>query len=98
LGQLPFAFTESELQEIINCIQNITLPTWDQRPPINIGEPSHGKLKAHEYLSLFTCIFPLVISVAVACLAASQLTETVAFCQFWLVIAQELIKSGLARL
>jgi len=58
---LSFAFTESELQEIRNCIQNITLPTWAQWPPINLGEPSHGRLKAHEYLSLFTCIFPIIM-------------------------------------
>src|SRR5271155_2872335 len=56
-----FSFTDVELQAIRNCISNITLPTWVQRPPANLGEPSHGKLKAHEYLSLFTCIFPLII-------------------------------------
>jgi hypothetical protein len=56
-----FTFTDTEFQAIRNCISNITLPTWVQRPPTNLGEPSHGKLKAHEYLSLFTCIFPLII-------------------------------------
>ncbi|KAF8221792.1 hypothetical protein L208DRAFT_1326001, partial [Tricholoma matsutake] len=49
------------LQAIRNCIHDITLPTWIQRPPTNLGEPSHGKLKAWEYLTLFTCIFPLII-------------------------------------
>jgi len=34
----------------------------------------------------------------VAQLATSQLTEMVAFCWFWLVMAQEPIKSGLAQL
>ena len=30
---LSFAFTESELQEIRNCIQNMTLPKWAQWSP-----------------------------------------------------------------
>ncbi|KAJ3737936.1 hypothetical protein EV360DRAFT_380, partial [Lentinula raphanica] len=33
------------------------------RPPINLGEKQHGKLKAHEILILFTVIFPLVLPV-----------------------------------
>jgi hypothetical protein len=57
----PFNFSEPQLQTIHSCIENITLPTWVQRPPVNLGDPSHGKLKAHEYLTLFTSIFPLII-------------------------------------
>jgi hypothetical protein len=57
----PFDFSESQLLSIRDCIQNITIPTWVQRPPVNLGDPSHGKLKAHEYLTLFTSIFPLII-------------------------------------
>ena len=56
-----FAFTDPEIMAIRSCISNITLPTWVQRPPINLGESSHGKLKAQEYLLLFTCIFPLLL-------------------------------------
>jgi hypothetical protein len=56
-----FSFKETELQAIRDCIQDITLPTWVHRPPTNLGEKRHGKLKAHEYLSLFTCIFPLIV-------------------------------------
>ncbi|KAJ3796506.1 hypothetical protein GGU11DRAFT_817043 [Lentinula aff. detonsa] len=37
------------------------LPTWIDRPPINLGEAKHGKLKAHDYLVLFTVIFPLIL-------------------------------------
>jgi hypothetical protein len=59
---LPFSFTDTELQAIRDCIRDVTLPTWIQRPPINLGELSHGKLKAQEYLTLFTCIFPLIIA------------------------------------
>ena len=58
---LPFNFTEPQLQAIRDCIRDITLPTWIQRPPINLGEPGHGKLKAREFLTLFTSIFPLII-------------------------------------
>ncbi|EDR02599.1 uncharacterized protein LACBIDRAFT_308244 [Laccaria bicolor S238N-H82] len=56
-----FTFMDAQLQAIRNCISNVTLPTWAQQPPTNLGEPSHGKLKAHEYLMLFSCIFPLII-------------------------------------
>ncbi|KIJ90700.1 hypothetical protein K443DRAFT_15008 [Laccaria amethystina LaAM-08-1] len=59
--QEHFTFTDAQLQAIRNCISNVTLPTWAQQPPTNLGEPSHGKLKAHEYLTLFSCIFPLII-------------------------------------
>ena len=56
-----FNFDDSELLVIRGCIANTTLPTWVQRPPKNLGEASHGKLKAQDYLTLFTCIFPLII-------------------------------------
>ncbi|KIK49924.1 hypothetical protein GYMLUDRAFT_139418, partial [Collybiopsis luxurians FD-317 M1] len=55
----------------INLSDGNTTPTQSQfpligsftslRPPINLGEKEHGKLKAHEYLVLFTVIFPLII-------------------------------------
>ena len=48
---------------IQSCIHDVQLLTWVQRPPSNLGEPSHGKLKAHELLVLFSVIFPLVITV-----------------------------------
>jgi hypothetical protein len=56
-----FNFTPAQLGSIRACIRNISLPTWVARPPKNLGEASHGKLKAHEYLLLFTVIFPLII-------------------------------------
>ena len=31
-----------------------------ERPPSNLGEASHGKLKARTYLTLFSVIFPLI--------------------------------------
>jgi hypothetical protein len=56
-----FNFSPAELGSIRTCIRNISLPTWVARPPTNLGEASHGKLKAYEYLLLFTVIFPLII-------------------------------------
>ncbi len=37
------------------------IPTWVERPPTNLGEKSHGKLKADHWLLLFTVFLPLVI-------------------------------------
>ncbi|KAJ7150883.1 hypothetical protein C8R43DRAFT_887002 [Mycena crocata] len=56
-----FNFTPEQLGAIRACIRDIDLPTWVGRPPKNLGEAKHGKLKADEYLILFTVILPLVI-------------------------------------
>ncbi|KAJ7092107.1 hypothetical protein C8R43DRAFT_908207 [Mycena crocata] len=56
-----FNFTPVQLGSIRNCIKRISLPTWVARPPTNLGDATHGKLKAHEYLILFTVILPLII-------------------------------------
>jgi len=61
LDSETFTFSDSELADICDCISNISLPTWVGRPPSNLGNKSHGKLKAHELLSLFSAIFPLII-------------------------------------
>jgi hypothetical protein len=58
---LFFHFSDSQIAAIRNCIAEIGLPTWVQRPPANLGEKAHGKLKASELLTLFSCIFPLII-------------------------------------
>lgn len=57
-----FKFSDNQLLQIWSCITSVTIPTWVQRPPSNLGEKSHGKLKAHEYLTLFTVILPLVLA------------------------------------
>ncbi|KAJ7122646.1 hypothetical protein C8R43DRAFT_1148250, partial [Mycena crocata] len=56
-----FDFTPEEIEKIRACIADVHLPTWVGRPPANLGEASHGKLKAQELLILFTVIFPLII-------------------------------------
>ncbi|KNZ76327.1 hypothetical protein J132_10606 [Termitomyces sp. J132] len=53
--------TSHELEKIHLCIAKVHLPTWAQHPPTNIGEASHGNLKAHELLVLFSIIFPIII-------------------------------------
>lgn len=54
-------FSKENLEKICCCIQQVSLPTWVSRPPGNLGEKKHGKLKAEEFLTLFSVIFPLVI-------------------------------------
>lgn len=39
----------------------VVIPAWIDRPPVNLGEKSHGKLKADNWLVLFTIFFPLII-------------------------------------
>lgn len=55
------AISDEQLEIIRSCIQKIALPTWVNRPPGNLGEKKHGKLKAQEYLILFTVILPLIL-------------------------------------
>lgn len=54
-------FSEEQIRQIHECIQCVPLPTFIGRPPGNLGESSHGKLRAYDYLSLFTIIFPLTL-------------------------------------
>lgn len=54
---LPEAFVDA----LRICISNISLPTWVDRPPGNLGEAKHGKLKAYTYMTLFSAIFPLIV-------------------------------------
>ncbi len=56
-----FNFTAFQLDMIHTCIKSVSLPTWVQRPPVNLGDASHGKLKAQDYLTLFSVILPLII-------------------------------------
>ncbi|PPQ80657.1 hypothetical protein CVT24_011676, partial [Panaeolus cyanescens] len=54
-------FTLVQLTTIRTCIANAVIPSWVERPPRNIGEASHGKLKADTWLSLFSVFLPLII-------------------------------------
>jgi hypothetical protein len=48
------------INQIRSCIAELVLPTWIPRPPINLGEKTHGKLKAHTWFVLFTIPLPMV--------------------------------------
>lgn len=54
-------FTAPELDRIRHCLANAVIPTWIDRPPTNLGEKSHGKLKADQWFILFSIMFPLII-------------------------------------
>ncbi|KAJ3714520.1 hypothetical protein C8R42DRAFT_698624 [Lentinula raphanica] len=59
--ETAFKFTADQLTCFRNWIHDVLLPASSDQPPINLGEASHGKLKAHELLVLFTAILPLII-------------------------------------
>ncbi|THU94689.1 hypothetical protein K435DRAFT_819951 [Dendrothele bispora CBS 962.96] len=61
LAQESQESSQNKLEIIRKCIHEVTLPTHIHRPPSNLGEKSHGRLKADEYLVLFSFIFPLII-------------------------------------
>jgi hypothetical protein len=54
-------FSKDSLEKIRRCIREVSLPTHVARLPGNLGEAKHGKLKAAQFLTLFSAILPLVI-------------------------------------
>ncbi|KAJ7177282.1 hypothetical protein C8R43DRAFT_1084598 [Mycena crocata] len=53
---------DSEAMATIHAgLAGVVIPSWIDRPPVNLGEKSHGKLKADNWLVLFTIFFPLII-------------------------------------
>ncbi|KAF8205250.1 hypothetical protein K438DRAFT_1579669 [Mycena galopus ATCC 62051] len=56
-----WSFTKENLETIRCCIREISQPTWVPRLPGNLGEKKHGKLKADQFLTLFSAILPLVL-------------------------------------
>ncbi|KAJ6503589.1 hypothetical protein C8R45DRAFT_1070244 [Mycena sanguinolenta] len=59
--QGSWKFSKERLENIRRCIKEVSLPTHVTRLPANLGEPNHGKLKAAQYLTLFSVILPLVL-------------------------------------
>jgi hypothetical protein len=55
--QLP----DADLNFLRRCLREVELPTHVGRPPTNLGDASHGTLKAQEILVLYTAILPLVM-------------------------------------
>ncbi|PPQ77156.1 hypothetical protein CVT24_009827 [Panaeolus cyanescens] len=54
-------FSPSSLSQIREGLAQVVIPSWLERPPTNLGEKSHGKLKADEWLVLASVFFPLII-------------------------------------
>ncbi|KAJ3539844.1 hypothetical protein NMY22_g4550 [Coprinellus aureogranulatus] len=54
-------FTKEELQALRSAIASIVLPAWVERPPTNLGEATHGKLKGDQWLTLFLVFLPLAL-------------------------------------
>ncbi|KAK6988495.1 hypothetical protein R3P38DRAFT_2364475, partial [Favolaschia claudopus] len=42
-------------------LASVVIPAWIDRPPVTLGEKTHGKLKADNWLVLFTIFFPSII-------------------------------------
>ena len=57
----PCIFSEELLLQIRDCLSNAIIPTGIGRPPKNLGNKSHGKLKADQWLILFTVFLPLIL-------------------------------------
>jgi hypothetical protein len=51
----------ADVEAIRTCIRNCHLPSYQVRLPSNLGEASHGSLRAFDWLILCTVIFPLII-------------------------------------
>ena len=54
-------FDAAMLSKIHMCIAEAVIPSWIDRPPANLGDKSHGKLKADNWLTLLTIFFPLIL-------------------------------------
>jgi hypothetical protein len=54
-------FDPVTLSKIHACLSDAVVPSWIDRPPTNLGDKSHGKLKADEWLLLFTIFLPLIL-------------------------------------
>ena len=58
---IVFCLAKENIAVIHDAIASVSLPSWVGRPPSNIVDPGHGKLKSNDYFVLFTAIFPLII-------------------------------------
>nr|GAT42542.1 predicted protein [Mycena chlorophos] len=53
--------TAGSLATIREAIRNVTIPAHIDRPPTNLGQKDHGKLKADNWLVLFSVFLPLIV-------------------------------------
>ncbi|PPQ82428.1 hypothetical protein CVT24_002116 [Panaeolus cyanescens] len=68
----PCIFDSTALSLIHQCLSNTIIPSWIERPPTNLGEKSHDKLKADNWLVLFSIFLPLVLPEIWTSTASSQ--------------------------
>lgn len=54
-------FTKSKMARIHNCLADAVIPSWIDQPPTNLGEKSHGKIKADQWFILFSVFLPLIL-------------------------------------
>ena len=54
-------FSAEQLSKIHDCLTHASIPSWLEWPPTNLGDKSHGKLKADQWFILFSVFLPLVL-------------------------------------
>jgi hypothetical protein len=54
--------TKAELKQLQDNIANTTRPPWHRGPPVNLGEPGHGKLKADQWRSCIEFDLPVFVA------------------------------------
>jgi hypothetical protein len=57
----PETFNKELLSRVRSGLAAVTVPSWVERPPTNLGEKRHGKLKADTWRILFTVFLPLIL-------------------------------------
>jgi len=55
-------FDTFALSQIHHCIANTVIPTWIDQLPSNLSEKFYGKLKADQWLILFTIFLSFILS------------------------------------
>jgi hypothetical protein len=59
--ETPCVFNKTELAAMHAGLADIVLPTCVDRPPTNLGKKSHRKLKADNWIVLFTFMLPMSV-------------------------------------
>jgi hypothetical protein len=54
-------FDANSLSKIHKCLADAVIPSWMEWPPKDLGQKSHGKLKADQWLVLFSVFLPLIL-------------------------------------
>ena len=57
----PETFNKELLSHIQSGLAAVTVPSWVEWPPTNLGKKRHSKLKADTWRILFTVFLPLIL-------------------------------------